>query len=274
MLNASLRDYFPDEDYRFHLSLGRMNPPDFFAPTTAHDNIRAQRATLLETPDRRYADCDDTGGPLLRETVRLATAWGQFSPAATAESHADAGELCRALGREWEADFLLLKPGDDGEMILHGGCVCFPSSWAFEEKIGRPLPWIHAAVPGLNAALQQPIGSFLRKLRPGIAYTRWNWGLSRWPQLNQHPSLDLTKLAPPLTASDVWLRLEDQALVALPESGGVLFGIRIWVVSLNEVKADAEAAHRLRRAIATMPEAMSRYKNLWEAKSELLRQLD
>jgi hypothetical protein len=273
MLNASLRDYFPDEDYRFHLSLGRMNPPEFFTPTPGHDALLAQRAPLLQTADRRYADCTDTGASLLRETAQLATAWGQVSPAVTAKSHAGAGELCRALGREWEADFLLLKSGDDGEMVLHGGCVCFPSSWAFEEKLGRPLPWIHDAVPGLNAALQQPIGRFLDRLRPGTAYTRWNWGLSRWPQLNQHPSLGLTKLAPPLAVDDVWLRLEDQALVALPETGGVLFGIRIWVVSLGAVQADTDAAHRLHRAIATMPEPMLRYKNLWDGKDELLRLL-
>jgi hypothetical protein len=273
MLNASLRDYFPDEDYRHYLSLGRMEPSGFFKPTPEHDALLAQRAPLLQTPDRRYADCTDIGAPPLRETARLAAEWGQVSAAVTAKSDAAADELCRALGREWEADFLLLKPGDDGEMVLHGGCVCFPSSWAFEEKLGRPLAWIHQVVPGLNAALRQPIGGFLRKLRPGVAWTRWNWGLSRWLQLNQHPSLGLAKLAPPLTEDDVWLRIEDQSLLALPESGGVLFGIRIRVVSLREVKADPVAAQRLHRAIATMPEAMLRYKNLWEAKSELLRLL-
>jgi len=267
MLNSALRDYFPDEDYRFYLRLGQMPLAEFFQPTAAHTQIVAERKRILRAHAPRCLAREPAAAPLLEETLELARAWGAIPDDATGR------DALHVLGEEWEVDFLVLKPDERGELRLLGGCVCFPSSWALEEKIGRPLPTIHEPVPGLNTALAAPITSFLRRLRPGLAFTRWNWGLSRHAQLNQHPALNLTRLAPPLRLEDVWVRLEDQALVALPRSGGVLFGIRIWVIPLTEVKADAEAARRLHRAIATMPEPMARYKNLWAARDDLLRLL-
>ncbi|MBI3879803.1 MAG: DUF3445 domain-containing protein [Verrucomicrobia bacterium] len=269
MLNAALRDYFPDEDYRFYLRVGQMPPADFFKPTAAHAQLIAERKQNLREHGERCLASVPGAEPLLCETLALAREWGTIPPDAEAGS-----EICRTLGESWEVDFLLLKPDERGEARLLGGCVCFPSSWALEEKVGHPLPFIHEAVPGLNAALQSPITTFLKRLRPGIAFTRWNWGLSRHAQLNQHPALNLAKLAPPLRLDDVWLRLEDQALVALLQSGGVLFGIRIWVVPLAQVKADAETARRLHRALRTMPDEVARYKNLLATRGELLRLLE
>lgn len=98
--------------------------------------------------------------------------------------------------------------------------------------------------------------------------------MSRSPELNQHPARGLPKLRPPLRVDQVWLRLEDQALVALPESRGVLFGIRMTVIPLAEVNCHPTAARGLARAIRTMPGAMLDYKSLLPAKDELLRLLE
>ena len=38
--------------------------------------------------------------------------------------------------------------------------------------------------------------------------------------------------------ASVWFRVERQALVALPETGEILFGIRLEVIPLAEVRAD------------------------------------
>jgi dimethylamine monooxygenase subunit A len=215
------------------------------------------------------------GEPLVAETVELAREWRSLSDDAASEI-AQAGspwEQLLALGRAWEQDFLLLRPDVDGRQRLVGGVVCFPSSWTLEEKVGHDVAWIHEVVPGLNEALRGPIDTFLAKLRAGVAFRRHNWGLSRWPQLNQHPALNLPKLAPPLRVEDVWLRLEHQALVALPRAGGVLFGIDVRVHPLADIVAEPEAARRLRHALETMPEPMAQYKNLLAAREELVRLL-
>ena len=53
----------------------------------------------------------------------------------------------------------------------------------------------------------------------------------------------------------------------------MLFGIRIALHSLEEVRRDEAAARGLRRAPATMPEAMAAYKGLTSARETLLRLL-
>jgi dimethylamine monooxygenase subunit A len=179
-----------------------------------------------------------------------------------------------ALGRTWEPDWLLLKPDAQGAMRLWAGCVCFPSSWALEEKMGRPIDFIHAPVPGLNESLGAQIDGFLRRMKPGISWLRENWGLSRWPDLNQHPARGLRRLDAGVSLAEVWLRVEYQALVALPESQGVLFGIRVAAHPLAAVKADATAAAGLARALKTMPDAMAAYKGLASSRERIVQLLE
>jgi hypothetical protein len=53
--------------------------------------------------------------------------------------------------------------------------------------------------------------------------------------------------------------VEHQALVALPRSGGVLFGIRIALHRLDAVVRDVAAAAGLRRALGSMPPEVAAY---------------
>jgi hypothetical protein len=176
---------------------------------------------------------------------------------------------CIELGRKLEPDFLLLKPDAAGVFRLLAGCVCFPSSWSLEEKMGLPLDEIHGVVPGLNTQLARPISGFLAKMAPGISWLRANWGLSRSAELNNHPSRKLPRLDASVRADEVWLRVEWQSLVALPGNAGVLFGIRIEVFSLAQVKQDAAAAEGLRRALQTMPGEMAAYKGIAPARDRI-----
>ena len=130
----------------------------------------------------------------------------------------------------------MLKADADGEIRLYGGCLCFPSSWRLSDKLGQPIEFIHGPVPGLNASIGAAIHKFLAALKPGVASLRHNWGLARSAELNQHPDRDLPRLDATVDADEVWLRVEHQALVALPKSGGILFGIRVVNHSLAEVK--------------------------------------
>jgi hypothetical protein len=172
-----------------------------------------------------------------------------------------------------EPDWLLLAPDHAGSFRLHAACVCFPSSWSLEEKMGLPLESIHGVVPGLNAQAGRPIAGFLQRLAPGIAWQRANWGLSRSPERNQHPALPRPRLDDTVAPDEVWLRVEHQALVALPRTGGLLFGIRVTVHPWAEILAEAPARQGLRRALATMPETVAAYKGIAPARARLLELL-
>jgi hypothetical protein len=249
---SALAELFPDGDYRFHLTLRRAEPAEFFRPRDASGRLLGERTKWLSENPARYAALLPDGEPLLAEVAEIAARdW----------SVARAGSV-HGLGGAMEPDFLLLSQDAGGAFRLRGGALCFPTGWALEEKLGHTLDFIHGVVPGLNSALASPIHQFLAKLKPGVAFLRDNWGLTANDELNQHPARTLSAPALPVALDRLWLRVEHQALVALPRTGGVLFGIRIALHRLDEVAKDAAARAGLKRALASMPADVAAYKRL------------
>jgi hypothetical protein len=66
------------------------------------------------------------------------------------------------------------------------------------------------------------------------------------------------------------LRVEHQSLIALPQTGGILFGIRVVNHAFTSVQADAVARLRLRRALQTMPDEVAQYKGLLTIRQKLV----
>ena len=137
-------------------------------------------------------------------------------------------------------------------------------------EMGRTLAEIHAPVPDLNPLLGRRIDAFLAGIKPGVSWERVNWGLSRSPERNQHPRRALPRLDATVDVGEVWLRIEEQSLVRLPVSGGVLFGIRIVQHPLSAVLKDPTATRRLVRALETMPPEVAAYKGLARSRRRLV----
>src|SRR6266567_7935300 len=221
----TLLDLFPDDDYRFQMRFERQPAADFFHPTPQHDDLIAQRRQALETDRDNCLALLPDGVPLVEEALEFAggdagapSKEASVPPVLNLQPSTFNLQSLLCLGLNWEPDFLLLKLDAECRMRLLAGCVCFPSSWSLAEKIGHPIESIHGVVPGLNAAIGNQIHGFLSKLRPGTAWLRANWGLSRSPDLNQHPDRKLPRLDATVTLADIWLRIEHQALVALPRT--------------------------------------------------------
>jgi Haem-dependent oxidative N-demethylase, alpha subunit-like len=263
----------PDADYGFQMRFQRGPTADFFRPWGKPPDLLAQRRRWLQGEPAAYAAALPESKPLFEEMVEQAQNWGLTNPFPHGAEAISPGQTCLALGERLEPDFLLLRPAGMGSVRLLAGCVCFPSSWSLAEKMGRPIEDIHSVVPGLNPQLGPPIASFLRRIPPGPAWLRANWGLSRSTELNQHPARRLPRLDAGVELDEVWLRIEHQALVALPRTGGVLFGIRIAVHPLATIQRNSAAHRGLIRALRTMPEAMAAYKGLAEARTRLLEVL-
>lgn len=255
----------------------RGTPADFFKRSPDADTILAERKRWLANKPETCTAITINGAPLLEEVIGLAAEWKtlpsgcDFRPVLKLP----AIEQCRWLCECWETDFLVLKPDQEGTFRLQGGALCFPSHWDLHSKMNRSVWEIHEPVPGLNTALGKSIDGFLARIRPGISWERHNWGLSCSAELNQHPARKLPRLDESVTLDQVWWRLEDQSLVALPQSGGVLFGIRVTVHPLSEVKAHPSARTGLLQALDTMPDEMAVYKGIANARGriqELLKQ--
>lgn len=261
----------PDRDFDLRMRFQKGEIASFFQSRHTPPEVLAERTRLLNDSPNRYAALDREGEDLLGETIDLASSLDTIPP--TSFQDLSSFEKCRTLGKLWEADFLLMKPDAEGTFRLYGGCVCFPSHWDLGEKMGLPMAAIHQAVPGLNEALGRQINGFLEKIKPGISWERGNWGLSRSPERNLHPSLDLPRLDHTVTLKEVWWRLEEQSLVALPSSGGILFGIKLVIRPLTEIRKNEDARIGLIRALETMSDEMAAYKGILPARQRLLNLL-
>ncbi len=255
-----LSELFPAGPFRFHLTLKRGDAREYFGPQDPTGRLLAERAKWLAAAPARHALLQPEGEPLLAELGELAgREWGIPGVTSVLE-----------LGRRFEPDMLLLSADENGAYRLRGGALCFPTGWALEEKIGHTLDFIHGAVPGLNPALAAPIHQFLSRLKPGAVFFRDNWGIVSTDELNLHTSRRAPAPALPIELDRLWLRLEYQALLALPQTRGILFGIRIALHRLDEVVRDRDAAAGLRHALSTMPAEMAAYKRLDGIRSKLI----
>lgn len=270
-MSESLAELFPEEDFRFHLTLCRARPEQFFRSRDARDRLLAERARWLAEDPARYAAITPDGEPPLREFAAVAAGWA-YPELGRAAADVSSEALLRQLGRSLEPDILLLAPDAEGQFRLRGGCLCFPTGWALREKLGHTLEFIHGVVPGLNAALASPIQQFLSRLKPGTAFLRDNWGLAATDELNLHPERRLPPPDLPLDLSRLWLRVEHQALLALPASRGIVFGIRIALHRLDGLAGGPYAA-ALHRALATMPPEVVAYKCMDRILAHLLNVL-
>lgn len=254
-----MEDVFYPGIFSFRMGLGRGKPEVFFRPRPEDASLIAERKKILTTHPERHSVLLPEGMPLLEEFNEQLQEWDVITTPLSNDE----------LGQVIASDFLLLKPDANGMPILLGGCVCFPSSWAFEEKVGRPLDWIHAIVPTLNEKLGEKARSFLTQLQPGQAWHRTNWGLTATADLNQHPALNLPKLTNETDPTNVWFRIERQALIAQPKTGGILFGIRLETHPLSKLKSNSDARDGLLAALETMPPEILKYKNLNSALNNL-----
>ena len=192
-LPYTISDLFPAGDFAFHMRFRRGDIEQFYKNNAVHADIIAERKKWLAQDAHKYAAALPESAPLLNEALDFAKSVGIHT-----SKGATLLETMLNLGGAWEPDLLLLKcPSIAEQPVLLAGCVCFPSSWALEEKIGRPLDAIHGPVPTLNQQFANPVQQFLARIKPGISWERINWGLSRSPELNQHPSRQLPRLGGP-----------------------------------------------------------------------------
>lgn len=258
-------DLFPAGDFAFHMKFRRGEIAPFYRNQDDASVLAERRKWLSQAPDK-YAGALTGAEELLGEAVELANSFGL-----QVGWGSNALETMLNLGKVWEPDLLLMKaPSMAAQPELLAGAVCFPSSWALEEKMGKGLDVIHGPVPTLNEQFANPVQQFLSRMKPGISWERINWGLSRSPELNQHPGRGLPRLDATVTLDEVWFRAEYQSLVSLPKSGGVMFGIRLVIEPLTALLSDVEFVEGLRKAARTMPEPIARYKGLLPARDRLL----
>jgi hypothetical protein len=157
----------------------------------------------------------------------------------------------------WIADDLLLLQASEGTYRLTAASLCSPSHWRLEEKMGLPLVDIHAPVPGLRERIGAKIERFMAHLKPSHPVERFNWSLQADDALcARAPQPDYVD-----AATELFYRTERQTLRRLPQTGAIVFTIRVYLHSLSALQQVPHCLARLRSAIASAPPAMAQYKH-------------
>lgn len=158
-----------------------------------------------------------------------------------------------------QEDLVIMQRAADG-WRLTAASLSFPSSWSLAEKFDRPMQAIHADVPDFepgtrNALLIDRMFDNLRADRP---VWRMNWSIYPDAQLH-YPQAKAERgdgFAGTVLPENTFIRIERQTLRRLPETGAILFTIRIHVDPLAAL-GDHENGGRLAAGLRQQLEELS-----------------
>lgn len=164
------------------------------------------------------------------------------------------------------ADDLCLMEKRDGAWRLSALSLSAGSFFTAGEVIGRSLSELHRPVTGFQETLLARVTRIFDGLREGLLLERRNWSVVSTPQLHMPDPGPMRAAIPhidPVRAAQVLhVRCERQTLRRLPQSGGVVFTIRVWVNPLSEIAADPARLARFAEAWRTAHPDFRAYKHL------------
>ncbi|MEP6828499.1 MAG: DUF3445 domain-containing protein [Aestuariivirga sp.] len=179
-----------------------------------------------------------------------------------------------------QEDLVLMRKSPEG-WRLAAASLCFPSAWNLLEKFMRPLHEIHAPVPDFGEGTRNAglIERMFDNLNSARSVLRWNWSLYGDDRL-YHPLSDNGMKRRFGEGDDirgrVTLRLERQTLRKLPQSGDILFTIRIYLDPLEALERHAEGAtlaHCIEHQLLAMTDEQIAYRGLADERARLCARL-
>jgi len=172
------------------------------------------------------------------------------------------------ITRQCQGDFCLLDQRDD-DLWMDAGMVTTQADWSLDFDIGMSFNEWHGPVPlahGMGVFARAL--KFLLNLQLGRPVRRLNWTMTVNPRLDTSPENypkwgpDRTTLTPENIGEKLHLRVELQGLWRLPRSNAIVFSIRCYLASLNDVASVPKWGRRLPRVLATLPPELADYKGL------------
>ena len=232
-------------------------------PLVAGSALAAEKRAVFDAGQSRYSQPGFDAAPAL-------AAIGAHAPAA---SRFDAASSAPEL--VFEEDFAVL---DGATGTLPWLCVCVPSHWAPEDKLGLDFTAVHRPVAD-NAALLAAGRRLVALATSGACWERFVWTVSASPRYDQHPRRHPRAPWPATDnahafAAACWLRVERQTFFPVGQgTRQAVFSIRVMLQPLADAVRAPGAARRLHDSLASMSPAALEYKNLAGARAPLLRWL-
>lgn len=181
-------------------------------------------------------------------------------------------------------DLAIMMEASDGQYYLKAGVIVIPGFWRLQDKFNMPLAQIHLSgdVPKFKEKLQHSMERYFQKMTPQHAIVRYNYFIQTDGELAWSPSIgsedqfgigwDNALSNPPI--EKIHFRSERQTLRRLPRSGGILFTIRPYFISIVEIAQEPGVPGRLASAIRSWPDDVAQYKGKKAYEDVLLEYLD
>jgi hypothetical protein len=172
------------------------------------------------------------------------------------------------ITRQTQGDWCLLDQRD-GSLWLDAGMVTTQADWSLNFNLGMNFTEWHGPVP-----LADELGVFdralkyLMQLRVGHPVRRLNWTMTLHPRLDTSPEQypiwgpDRATVTSNNVGRLAHLRVELQALWRLPRSNAIVFSIRCYLISLEELVTIAGWGQRLHRVLRDLHPTLVEYKGL------------
>ena len=242
----------------FSPGLKPIDPHTWLVPDTEADTWLSDKRALMRTR-RSEVTAGDVDSAAAEETLDLIQA---HIPAMLENGWDSALETAASMVSD---DLCLLESRRPGDWRLRAGVLCAPTFWTVPERIGLDLGGLHGPVPGGDPGLAGRIGRIFTGLQPGSVLERFNWTVQANAErfTPERPSVQGQSIG------DLHLRVERQTITKLPESGAVLFTIRICVDPLVPLLADPGMRERFEDAWLGATRPVRGYKH-WDELERLV----
>jgi len=183
------------------------------------------------------------------------------------------------ITRQAQGDWVLMDERDN-DLSMDAGMLTFPADWSLKFDLGMSFEEWHGPVPMAHeAGVFKRAKQFLMRIQPAEPWQRFNWTMTigrRWDasvEMYHQWGVDRTSITPENVGQKVHLRVEVQVLPRLRRSHGLLFQIRTYLISLDELVTNPAWAKRLRRVLQSLPEPIADYKGLTRYKDTVINWL-
>ena len=172
------------------------------------------------------------------------------------------------ITRQCQGDWCILDQRD-GNLWLDAGMVTTQADWSLNFDLGMNFIEWHGPVPlAHELEVFERARKFLMNLQLGHPARRLNWTITINPRLDTSPEQypvwgpDRRTLRLDNVGKKVHLRVELQSLWRLPRSNGIVFSIRCYLISLNDLVTVPHWGGRLCRVLKNLHPALVSYKGL------------
>jgi hypothetical protein len=172
------------------------------------------------------------------------------------------------ITRQAQGDFAICDQRE-GTLFLDAGMVTSQADWSLDFNVGMNFMEWHGPVPlAHQAGVFERALKYLMMIRLGQPVRRLNWTMTVNPRLDTSPETypdwgpDRASLTPENIAPKLHLRVELQTLWRLPRSNALLFPIRCYLASLDDLVRVPKWGKRLSRVLASLPPQLAEYKGL------------